>query len=536
MAERQSGIQVDEEAGFEQAISLTPATATAFVGRTLRGPLNRAVALDSFAEFKRIFGGLWQPSTLSYAIEQYFENGGRHVIVVRVANDARPCTLTLAAGTEALVLEALAPGTREFLRAAVDYDGIGDNDEDSFNLVLQRVRTPGSEHIEEQEIFRRLSVREDSSRYVGQALADSRLVRIRGEVPNCRLDRTVHRDPRGLAGYLPSNSDGQDGGPITDYDIIGSATQGTGLFALSAVESFGFLVIPPPTRDVDLGPSVLLVANHYCRERGAMLAVDPPLDWDTADKAIAGMAQWPLASDSAFMYFPRLMAYDKLRGRFEAFAPAAAVAGALSRATESWPLSADEVALRPGLKPMCAVDDRQSERLAALGVNVTQTVRRPGARQVAACTLASSASVATDWRALGARRLALMITGSIERGTRWMLFEPNGPEVWQRAVGQLRTFFVGLDERGAFGSRAAGSGWYVVCDERVNPANERERGIVSLLFGIAAARPGEFHSFLVSHRAGGSRVRVVTLNRLQPTADGALDPELELELPLADVG
>ena len=38
---------------------------TAFVGRTLKGPLNRAVPVGSFAEFQQIFGGLWQPSTLS---------------------------------------------------------------------------------------------------------------------------------------------------------------------------------------------------------------------------------------------------------------------------------------------------------------------------------------------------------------------------------------------------------------------------------------------------------------------------------------
>ena len=112
MAERLAGIQVREEAGFEQTVAEAPTAITAFVGRCLRGPVNRPVSLASFADFQRVFGGLWQPSTLSYAVEQYFENGGRVAIVVRVVNGARCCTLQLPAGDGTLDLQALAPGTR----------------------------------------------------------------------------------------------------------------------------------------------------------------------------------------------------------------------------------------------------------------------------------------------------------------------------------------------------------------------------------------------------------------------------------------
>ena len=157
MAERLTGMDVREEAGAEQSIARAPTALTAFVGRTLRGPVNRPVLLRSFADFERVFGGLWQPSTLSYAVEQYFESGGSTAVVVRVANGARPCTITLPAQGQSLVLKALSPGTREFLRAAVDCDGIGENESLRFNLVLQRVRSVGSEYIEDQEIYRRLT-------------------------------------------------------------------------------------------------------------------------------------------------------------------------------------------------------------------------------------------------------------------------------------------------------------------------------------------------------------------------------------------
>lgn len=535
MAERLAGIQVQEEAGSGQSIAEAPTAVTAFVGRCLRGPVNRAVSISGFNEFQRVFGGLWQPSTLSYAVEQYFENGGRNAIVVRVTNGARCCTLRLQAGAEALVLEALAPGTREFLRAAVDYDGIGDNEEDSFNLVIQRVRTPGSEHIEDQEIYRRVSIQPDAPRSVAVVLAESELARVAGELPTLRPDPTPRHDPRGIAGYVFSGPDADDGAPLTDYDIIGSAARGTGIFALAETGGISLLVIPPLARDVDVGASTLLVANRFCRERRAILFVDPPLAWDSAAKALAQMRHWPLPSDSACMFFPRLLGYDKLRGRFEAFAPSGAIAGTLSRASEHWPVwtaaCGEEAMVRPGLRAACPVDEEQRLRLAAVGVNTVRAVRRPGREGTKACTLAGPGAVSADWRSLSAKRLALLVVNSIERGTRWTLFEPSEPATWRRATAQLREFMTTLEERGAFDEREPGDRWFVLCDERVNRERHREQGIVNIMFGIPAQRPGGFHAWLVSHRAGGSRVQTVSPNLAGVPDTGLTQALAELELP-----
>jgi uncharacterized protein len=535
VVERLAGIQVQEEAGAGESIAESPTAVTAFVGRCLRGPVNRPVRVSGFNEFQRIFGGLWQPSTLSYAVEQFFENGGRAALIVRVTNGARCCTLELPAANQALVLQALAPGTREFLRAAVDYDGIGENEEDRFNLVIQRLRTPGSEHIEDQEIYRRISIRADEPRSVVSVLAESALARIVGGLPRLRPDPTPRHDPRGIAGYVFSGSDADDGAPLTDYDIIGSAARATGLFALDAAPGFNLLCIPPLTRDADVGASTLLVANRYCRERRALLFVDPPLAWDSAARALAEMRHWPLPSDSACMFFPRLLGYDKLRGRFESFAPSGAVAGTLSRASEHWPVwtsaCGDDAVLRPGLRPAFAVDDDQRARLAAAGVNTVQTVRRPDRDAPRARTLAGPGAIEADWRSLSARRLALLIINSIERGTRWTVFEPNEPPTWRRAESQLRAFLSALEERGAFAQREPGDRWFAVCDERVNLERHREQGIVNLLFGFPAQRPGGFHAYLVSHRAGGSRVQKVSPN-LTGLPDAGLTQALaELDVP-----
>src|SRR6185437_3572124 len=379
----------------EPVIARLPTAVAAFVGRTLKGPVQRPVTVTSFAEFQQVFGGLWQPSTLSYAVEQFFEHGGGRAIIVRVANGARPPTITLPAGTGVLRLAGVNPGSREYLRASIDYDGIADDDTERFNLVVQRVRSSGSELIEDQEIIRRASLRQDSSRYLADLLVQSGLARTIEPLPAQRPDRSTPGPGGSAVGYAFSNADGDDGGPLTDYDIIGSAATATGLFALNAVEGFNFLCIPPLSREVDVRLSALLVAARYCRERHAMLIVDPPASWTTPREALDGMRTWPFRSDNAVMYYPRVQALDRLRGRLETFAPCGAVAGMLARSDETSPLwstvGSGEMALRPGVQPAVPVGDADRMRLAQVGINTLSVPRTaPGGVRVDARTRAAA--------------------------------------------------------------------------------------------------------------------------------------------------
>ena len=509
--------QVDAERGLDRSIARFPTARTAFVGRTLRGPVNRPILTKSFAEFQHVFGGLWQPSLLGYAVEHYFDNGGREALIVRVVNGARSATLTLKAGAQQLKLQAVRPGTREFLRASVDYDNIAPASEALFNLTVQRVRAQGTGQVEDQEIFHRLSMAPAAENYLSTSLSQSQLVRVSGEVPAQRPDQTL--DPgSGLAtAYATSDSDGDDGAPLTDYDLIGSLSDRTGLFALFHAEYFNFLCIPPLSRDQDVGPSALLVAARYCKERRALLIVDPPARWHTADDALAGMRNWNLANENALMYFPRVLAHDKLRGHFESFAPCGAVAGMLARCDEVspvWvPADHEEAVLRPGYRPACLVSEDRRVRLAQLGVNSLQAIRSTSRIGVRARTLAAGSAANTDWQYLSARRLALFILNSIERGTRWVAEAKAHSEIAETVAAQVRLFFEGLYEAGTFGSRRMEDAFFIICDRRVN-AWEAGSGEFNLVIGFAANRDHEFHSFRITHSPAGAKVQSVSLNRL----------------------
>jgi phage tail sheath protein FI len=519
--------------GTNGAIERAPTGITAFVGRALKGPVNRPVSIESFAEFQQIFGGLWQPSTLSYAVEQFFENGGRHAFVVRVVNGARPPTLTLRAGAHELRLHGINPGSREYLRASVDYDGIGADESDRFNLVVQRLRAAPSEQIEDQEIFRRLSVAAHAERSISEALLDSHLVRVLGAVPPERPDRSMRSPHAPVVGYVQSNPDGDDGAVLTDYDVIGSAIDRTGLFALQSIDGFNLLCIPPLSREQDVGLSTLMIAARYCRERHAMLLVDPPAAWNSARVALDALRSWPFRSENACMHFPRVTSFDRLRGRIETFAPCGAVAGMLARLDETWPVWAaaqcEDPVLRSGFRPVTAVADSERVRLSQAGVNTLLSTRAAALPRVTACTLAAGGGVSSDWKYLSARRLALFINASIERGTRWLTFEQNSAPAWKQAREQTEAFLDALDLEGAFAGSAPEEGYFVICDERVNAPQSIAQGKVKLLYGFALTRPCDFHACLVTHQTSGSYVRTVSANR-QATSQRRLEWEIETSI------
>jgi phage tail sheath protein FI len=528
-----SGVELAQQSRDSHAIERVPTGIAAFVGRTLKGPVAQAVAVTSFAGFQQHFGGLWQPSTLSYAVEQFFENGGREARIVRVANGARPPTLSLPAGQGVLKLVALNPGSREYLRASVDYDALTAAEPERFNLVVQRVRTAGSELVEDQEIYRRVSVAPASGRFIGDVLLESRLVRVLGAVPAQRPDRSAGA-PGGVAvGYTLSNPDGDDGAPLTDYDVIGAAGSGTGLFALAGVARFNMLCIPPLARERDVGLSTLLVAARLCRERHALLLVDPPAAWNSARAALEAVRSWPFRSDSAVMYYPRVQAFDRLRGRVETFGSCGSAAGMIARSDETWPVWAaaesEEAILRPGLRPAVPVSEADRARLAQAGVNTLISVRGGSRGGVSPRTLSAGGSGASDWKYLSARRLALFVAASIEEGTRWVLLEHNGPATWEHAQAQVESFLDALAAQGAFAGAAADETHFVIADERVNRPQTLAEGKFNLLFGFATSKPGEFDTWLVTHRAGASRVRPVSVNR-SATSKQRVEWEIETSI------
>ncbi|HUO82807.1 MAG TPA: phage tail sheath family protein [Gammaproteobacteria bacterium] len=509
------GVCLEENPDYERSIPAAPASITAFIGRTRRGPVNRPVFIYSLHSFQRFFGGVWRESPLSHAVQQYFENGGHVAVIVRVSNGGNRTTIDLPSGADVLVLEANSPGSDENLRVSVDYDGIGDQETDRFNMVVQRVRHAGSELVEDQEFFTRLSIRPESKRYVADLLLGSQLLRVRGDVPAARPDRTLSGRPGAAVAYIDANADGSDGEPLTDYDVIGSATDATGLFALSDIEQFNLLCIPALSPDRDAGPMTLLAAARYCVQRKAMLIVDPPADWHTADEACNGLRRLNFASENAALFYPRVFATDPETAQKFPIGPCGVVAGMIARGDERaslWQALTGEGTPLRGTRPVTTLESEEVDMLGSAGINAIAPCRTSFAVAGRARTLAPEDWCRSGWSDFAARRTALYIIGSLERGTRWVVFEKNEARVWARVHNQVTEFLHELYKEGAFLGDTPEQAYFVKCDADTTTASDVEREIVHFVVGFALASPGHYFVFNIAQGVGESRVTPVGLD------------------------
>ena len=488
------------------AIPLASATVVAFIGRTERGPLNEPVPVRSFDEYRSLFGGHCSYSFLSFAAQQFFDNGGSHAVVVRVANRAGRALLEVPAGAEVLRLQARYPGSREFLRVSVDYDRC-EQSPTRFNLVVQRLSRPGSHLIEDQELFDGLSMEQTDDRFVVDALKDSELVRLVGPLPRVKPDATRPERPGGPIPYVSPVAPGTDGEELTDYDIIGSDSEGTGLFALDRAGDVDYVCIPLPPGQ-ELGMTSFVAATRYCERHRALLIWDPPWSWKSADAALLAIRRSGCVSSHAITYFPRLRPRTEFN-RYPGGMPACgAVAGILASCEREgvWQgLAGEEAVLKGNLAPLGDLSTKQVAMLNRAGVNTF--VRVLGSSHLRGnVTFAGPMAVASLWQSLSAHRVTAFILRSIERHTHWVFEVPRTVELAAMLDRQVWIFLSRLQQRHALAGKNAEQAFFVRTSA-VQPVGSDEA--ISLRIGFALRRASEFLVFDFHYRENGTTTEVV---------------------------
>jgi hypothetical protein len=504
-----SGIFVIESPPGGEPIPVERDTVAAFVGPAPRGPVDQPVAVRSIGEFLACFGVPGHGSRMELLLRQYFGSGGNLAVVVRVTRSQRRNRIVMPGPAGPLVLEALNPGRLEHLRASVDYDGIGAAETDRFNLVVHRCSSAAAPLVEEQESYHRVSIRAGDTDALADALASSQLVRLAEPVPTERPTRTVGDDGSQSIGWVLCHADWRDSEAHGDYDLIGSREQGTGLFALDQVPTVDLLHLLPGSPDGALGPVALFAAERYCRERQALLVLDPPASWRTAEDAIRAQRARSFSSPDALTYFPAL----ELNAGSAATLPLSAagvVMGLLAAGDAAggpWRPAAAPSAVALGSARLAAnIDEWAARQLHRLGVNTL--ARGIGGRIEfgGQLTLARSGGVAASWNELPRRRIALFALGAIARYTRWTALLPADAETWREARVQVNAFLTALHERGAFAGASVGQSFYVKCDLDTNATPASGSRGCCLVVGMALRRPGEFVAFQIVQQARGCEV------------------------------
>jgi len=497
------GITVTEMAPMDQPIDVLPETTAAFVGRALRGPLNNPVLTSSFGEFRRRFGDVWSRSSLGPAVMQFFEHGGKNLYIVRVANNARGAMICLPASGSALVLRAIEPGSTECVRAAVDYDGIDPDNDELFNLTLQRVDAETGLVID-QEMFRRVDYREDAENFIADLLLTSTLARVEHPFPNHRPEPTAGPNTPFNSAYVEHAQAGADGQELSDYDLVGSRKDETGLFALQQLDRFDLLYLPPPGKGRDLGPTSALAAERFCRERGAMLIVDPPTEWVTPDKAVTGVRDMGFASPNMVGYFPRMYERDDADGGPRVVGGAlAGLLCKLDRTYGPWhDLDQQGMGFKRELLAAFDVDDEIAQILSREGLNIIANGPAGRARLGGSVTLGRGTESHRKFASLSVRRLCLMIVSSIDQATRWAVFEPDDSRLAGRLRSQITAYLSALANMGAFENDR----FVVECDAGLCQRDDKLEHGVTILIVFHPLGCKDAVSFTLHQTIAGCRV------------------------------
>ncbi len=482
------GVYVEEVPSGVRTIAGVSTSVTAFVGSALRGPVDKPVVLGSFEEFERIFGGLWLDSMLSYAVRSFFLNGGGQAIVVRVHNGAKTAEIDLGETK----LKARSPGKwGEKLRASVSYPA-PDLDLKVYNL---RVRDEGTGF---EERFLNISADSSSPRRLEKVLAAASLVEPEGTIAASRPGEQTDK--------AATIGTGTDGVQITDAQLK------PGVQALRKLENqiFNLLNIPPISRAVDVGNDTLTEALALCVEKRAMLLVDPPRTWKTVPDAVTGMTIFSLSGDearNAAIYFPRLRIPDPLQeGRLAEFAPGGVVAGVMARTDVQrgvWKAPAGQDASLSGVPELSLpMTDLENGRLNPLGLNCLRAFPVIGRVVWGARTLRGADQLASEWKYVPVRRMALFIEESLYQGTQWVVFEPNDEPLWAQIRLNVGAFMQGLFRQGAFQGRSPREAYLVKCDKETTTQADINLGIVNIVVGFAPLKPAEFVILKIQQMAG----------------------------------
>ncbi|MDE2628220.1 MAG: phage tail sheath family protein [Burkholderiales bacterium] len=513
------GVYIEELPSGVRTITGVATSITAFVGRALRGPVDDPLRIYSFADFERNFGGLWADSTMSYAVNQYFQNGGSDAIIVRLHNGALTGSagVALSAGGPAVFTAAYPGGWAARVRIRIDLDldpdVVAANPANTmFNLSVKDLAAGTIEQ------HRNLSISATHPRFATAVLKQaSQLLRGPATIAAqptasgapAATATDPFDDPSATAMTVGANPDGSAITATQLHSGVNLRANKQGLYQLEKADLFNLLVIAPYTADTDLAKADWDAVVSYAHDRRAMVLVDAPSSWANASAATTAGAIVGVASrnENAAMFFPRLQFSNPLHdNRIEPFAPSGAVAGVMARTDANrgvWKSPAGMDATLSGVQSLSVnLNDPENGALNQLGVNCVRNFPNTGPTVWGARTLKGADSIASEWKYLAVRRMALFLEESLYRGMQWVVFEPNDEPLWAQIRLNIGAFMQTLFRQGAFQGASPKDAYFVRCDGTTTTQTDINLGIVNVIVGFAPLKPAEFVVIKLQQIAG----------------------------------
>ena len=494
------GVYVTETALTSLISPTAGGTAGVFFGEASRGP-TVATLVSDWTTYKTIYGDLVNSSDLGFAVYHYFANGGRSAYVVRVVAAAAtsasvtsvPYYPTGGGNASASLFTATADSKGAWgngLTVTVTTGNVAATASvyGTFNLTINLNGV-------EVERWTELSIDPNGNRYLPTVINNYSNFIMVSNVSAAALSalQTWYTSPVSLAtgvdgtvadsDYVAAKDliDPIDGNLIVNAVGKSTSTVISSFAAKVAARGDSFLVIDPSAADTTFAALQSTAANF---------------------NSIAG-------SGYAAHYTPMLLMVDPSKsgpGALRNTYPGGAVAGLIVR-TELERTVAKAPAgyssdIRGALGLTVPVTDAQIGTLydGTPQVNTFKAIPGGGITVFGARTLTK----ATPDKFISVRRTLNYVKYNLKNITRFAVFEPNDPNLWNAINLAVSGFLAETWRSGALKGARAADAFFVVCDSTNNTPFTIDNGQVNIKVGVATQTPAEFVVLEISQWTGGS--------------------------------
>jgi phage tail sheath protein FI len=496
------GVYIEEIERGPKPIEGVPTSTAAFLGEAERGPTKPRL-VTSYKDYRRWFGGVVSTEKyLPYAVNGFFENGGRRMFVCRIASaSATTAEAELQGG---FIVRAVGPGAwgrSVYAYVAPSSTKRADGTAVGFRLQLAYYAQTPNENPTDWfkdatkppfptywESYDDLVANRASPDYWEKRLFEaSALAELKASA-----DANPTPDPTPDAVALTTG--GEDGAELTKADYEGRGLpQGRDPQGLEAL-------LLDPYRDVALvyAPAVTYdfakaIVSH-CELLKFRFAV---VDCAKSENNPATFQPRNAVADSSYaaLYYPWIDVSDPQSGARTLVPPGGYALGIYARTDNErgvFKSPANEI-VRGALKLQVETDDKLQDALNPNGVNAIREFPGRGIRVWGARTLSSNAL----WKYVSVRRLFIFLERSIYEGTQWVVFEPNDDKLWARVIDTIRLFLRTQWRLGALFGRTEEEAFFITCDRTTMTQDDILNGRLICEIGIAPVRPAEFVVFRI---------------------------------------